>query len=488
MTPHIGAAISSSLLSSVGVKIVSFLVSTLIVRNSSASDFGKISVNFQLVVSLSLFILKEGVRRSAMRCPSLEDGRTMIWIGHILTSFIIIPSVLIGYMRLIEQESWLVQLLLSVSLWVESFAEIILFEQASVKKNLSIRNISETWAALSSSLALFLSLLAFHDGSTAFVISHNVFSILLLILASRNLSIHKIVANAPIQLIKASFRRSEITTPLAEMSLISVQKLFLTEGERILTLAYLPANSVGQLGLVNNAGSLVLRIFFAPIEDIAFNAFTKCSDPEERIAVLKSVLFLEVTIALLGIAFGIPLSHSVVYLLYGPHWAEQPSVILMLQFYCVLLLLFALNGSMEAYYVAVASSKQLRWSLVSQWVVFASLAVTVFLASPLGALAILIGNGVSMMVRIGWCFTVFSSFSDPFHPLLFKVLSRSMFGGLLCHFTLSYTCEYLLATLPSPNKRHFLNTCIVGAISALTIISIFPSVRTALNDLKKKQQ
>lgn len=73
-----------------------------------------------------------------------------------------------------------------------------------------------------------------------------------------------------------------------------------------------------------------------------------------------SVLLVQVSKASLGIAFGIPLCEGVIYVLYGPEWAQQPSVVRILQFYCLLLMVFALNGSLEAYYCAVASSKQLR--------------------------------------------------------------------------------------------------------------------------------
>lgn len=486
MSSNIQAAISRSLVSSIAVKILSFFVSTLIVRNSSAADFGKLSINFQLVVSMSLFLLKEGVRKSALRCGSIENGRIMIWIGHLATCGFIIPSVIFGYMHLVDRESPLIQLSLAVSLWLESFAEIVLFEQAVGRGNLAVRNIAETWASLASSLAMLVAILFSLNGSTAFVISHNVFSIILLLIASYRVSLYEILRAAPFNKFIFSSTKTEIITPLTELALMSFQKLFLTEGERMITLAYLPPEGVGQLGLVNNAGSLVLRIFFAPIEDIAFTAFTKPdNDRETRLALLRSVLLVQVSIASLGIAFGIPLCEAVIYVLYGPEWARQLSVVRMLQFYCVLLMVFALNGSLEAYYLAVASSKQLRLSLVSQWVVFASLIIGVFIASPLGAVAILIGNGISMLVRIAWCFTVFDSVFDPFHSSFLRVLGTIFTAGVMFQLSLGGFSEFLRDA--TPLKKHTLVLALATFLALGTILIILPRIKGTLLELKKKQ-
>jgi hypothetical protein len=157
----------------------------------------------------------------------------------------------------------------------------------------------------------------------------------------------------------------------------------------------------------------------------------------------------------------------------------------MLQFYCLLLLAFALNGSLEAYYFAVASSKQLRWSLVSQWVVFASLIIGVFIASPLGAIAILIGNGISMLVRIAWCFTVFDSVFEPFHSSFLRVLGTIFTAGVMLQLSLGGLSEYLLTA--SPLKKHTLVISFASILALGTISIIMPRIKGALLELKKKQ-
>ncbi|CAD7936454.1 unnamed protein product [Amoebophrya sp. A120] len=76
------------------------------------------------------------------------------------------------------------------------------------------------------------------------------------------------------------FELSAESSELARsMLVLSVQKLALAEGEKMLLVYLFPDPAVwGTFALVTNLGSLVLRLLFAPIEDLAFTFFSTSAD------------------------------------------------------------------------------------------------------------------------------------------------------------------------------------------------------------------
>ena len=86
--------------------------------------------------------------------------------------------------------------------------------------------------------------------------------------------------------------------------------------------------------------------------------------------------------------------------MYGSLWSASDTVVHLLQFYCLLLLFFAVNGSLEAYFFAVADQRRIRMSLAAQVAAFAVFVIVARLSLPsCGPLAILMGNAASMLLR-----------------------------------------------------------------------------------------
>ncbi len=256
----------------------------------------------------------------------------------------------------------------------------------------------------------------------------------------------------------------------------------------MLSVSLLPSVAIGQLALVNNVGSLVLRIVFHPIEDIAATALAlDKSCAKSRMQTLQSVFLIQVTIGLLGLAFGPQTARAALHILYGSQWSTSESSVLLLQFYCLLLLLFAVNGTFEAFYFAIGDSTRIRTSLAAQWLASAAFAGVAWAALPYyGPLAILMGNAASMILRSACCLPIFSSITDPFHPLLKRVSLSIAAGGAASHLALFILPVTSLST-GSPMRAAIAQCVIVGAVVLLTLASIRRPVFTALSIVKSKQ-
>ena len=108
----------------------------------------------------------------------------------------------------------------------------------------------------------------------------------------------------------------------------------------------------GIYALVSNLGSLVLRVIFAPVEEVAYSYFSACNtqDPnQDRDAwrILRLLLLVQGGIGLLGITYGPANSFLVLRLLYGQTWANIQGTVTSLRLYCVFLQLASLNGILE---------------------------------------------------------------------------------------------------------------------------------------------
>lgn len=164
------------------------------------------------------------------------------------------------------------------------------------------------------------------------------------------------------------FVGSEISKLIGVYEWQAVQKVVLTEGEKIVLV--LSTKSVGTASksseatysLVNNLCSLVVRFIFQPIEEVCFTAFGRLSASGSSAAaakVLVIVLRLMVVLGLCFVCFGPAYSHFVIDFLYTAKYSETeaPRV---LAWYCVYILLVAVNGTTEAFVHSVAKESELK--------------------------------------------------------------------------------------------------------------------------------
>jgi oligosaccharide translocation protein RFT1 len=460
----VSAALESSLITSFGVKLLSFIVSILTVRFSSISDFGKISVQYQLVVSLPLFLMKEGFRRAAIREQSALAATRITKIGVWST------LVLIGLNGIIAvniyHENTLIILLISTGLAIETIAEFLLLHQLIVVKNFASRTIAETWSNFTRSVCLLLFLFLRFQVGTAFALAQIVHGLVWFVLLAKGIDRRTLSSLLFAHSSSTSFNANN----MVEMTLSAIQKFLLTEGERIVAVSTLNSDEMGQLGLISNLGSIVLRLLFAPMED----AQTKKKN--DRLRIIKAIFSIQLTIGLLGVVWGPLVAHQVIHTLYGYVWSSRTDLVFLLKIYCVFLLTCSANGPLEAYYFAVADSRKVRHSMISQAVAFALFLLSNVISKRwIGfppPLAIVTGNIVAMMMRIMWSSTVFLDFRDFLHLKFRLVLLRVGVGGGI---------TWILANLITHKT---ISMMVISSMGVATLMSIIRPLRSMLSDAK----
>jgi oligosaccharide translocation protein RFT1 len=472
MTSNVVGAIVKSLKISLVVKVINFLINVMIVRFSSMPDLGKIHVNLQLVVSACLFVLKEGFRRAALRESDFANGYHVMVLGLLLTLLLLLPLVVSAY-TLLTGERVVLMSILAASIAMEALAELPLFIHVASRGNFTIRYTCDMVSGTVRSVALISVVGIFNDVPLAFATAQLAAAAAVVVISLSGITL-------------SSFSR-RFCYPASfsyEMVFMSIQKFFLTEGEKMLSVALLSSTAVGQLALVNNIGSLVLRLIFAPIEDIASSALAvQKKSIQNRKRTLQSVFLIEVSIGLLGLAFGPQCAHAAVFILYGSQWSADSSIVLLLQVYCFLLLLFAINGSLEAYYFAIGDASRIKVSMTVQWFAFAAFILISWLALPsCGPLAILLGNAASMTLRSVCCLPIFDEISDPIHPQMKSVAFMIAVGGVASHLAL-YLFPWNLLLTWSPLRVAFARCVVVGGVAVLTILFIRKPVAIALSSV-----
>lgn len=467
-------AIAQSLKITLAIKVANFLINVLVVRFSSMPDLGKIHVNLQLLVSACLFVLKEGFRKAALRDINAENGFRVITLGLLVTICLVVPVAFLAY-SYVTGECALLLVPLAAAVVMEALAELPLFAHVATKGCLTTRNTCDTMSGLARSIALIAGVSFFGgDVPLAFAAAQLVAAAAVLIIASRGLEASHLC------------RRIELPSAVSfEIIAMSVQKFFLAEGEKMLSVALLSAEAIGQLALVNNVGSLILRLIFAPIEDIASCAMAvQKSSAQMRMKTLQSIFLIQVSIALMGVAFGPQCARAALHVLYGAQWSASDVVVQLLQFYCILLLVFATNGSLEAYYFAAADASRVRSSLACQWFSFAAFVAVSYVCLPVyGPLAILLGNAVSMLLRSAWCLAIFDSVTDPIHPQLKHVTLRIAAGAAASRLAVFLLPQHLFHAA-SPMRASLTQCAVVGGVALLTLLSVRRPFAAALSNVK----
>ncbi|KAK0615267.1 Rft protein-domain-containing protein [Bombardia bombarda] len=185
----------------------------------------------------------------------------------------------------------------------------------------------------------------------------------------------------------------------------NVVKHLLTQGDTFLVTALSDPTAQGVYALANNYGGLVARVILQPIEESSRNHFSKMLARPHRPKIpnplLKSYLLLSLLITSLGPAA----APHLLSLAAGPRWAASPAGAC-LAAYMYYIPLLAVNGISEAFVVSVASEADLHRQ--SAWMtafslVFASAGFVFLRVLDMGAVGLVIANGINMGCRIVWC-------------------------------------------------------------------------------------
>ena len=442
------------LTTSVALRVLSFLVNTLTLRISSNSlgDFGEVQVKLGIFLSICMYPLKEGTRRACLQSKSLRGllsifGLKVSWFITIIATFLI-------FCAHVKDHEWLIgYFVCALCCLLESAAEPVLIDK--LLKNEALKINAESTASVVRSLAMLVSLSAFLDEFEpheahifAFSVAQFAYSITFMFtifLSKTGEEDGELVDTVFEKKVSNLFLLKECSTWL----LISVQKLCLSEVEKIILLIFFPKNSVtmGIFSVVSNIGSTVLRVIFAPIEDLTFTICCQAKNTVELCEnAIKPIFLLQTSIGLLGVFYGPLISPLVTLLMYG----DSKEVSDGLSVYCYLLLVMSINGITECVWFSRSDTSGIRLAQICQiFSVVISVVFTVFFSflNMNGVSSLIFGNLFGYFVRILGAFAFFHAEKvSVFHKDYLNV-----FGVLI---SLGF-CSRVIATILS--KYYFEN-------------------------------
>ena len=221
---------------------------------------------------------------------------------------------------------------------------------------------------------------------------------------------------------------------------ICVLKFVVTEGEKLM-IFYFTANKdakdprmmqeAAELGLVANLISIVCRFIFQPLEEIAFNVFSKLqrseapkepssakeskdgvdesepdSKPDEAVRILVQYMAAMLGIGACAIMFSQVCSEQFIHLAFSKRWAT-PSTVRIMQAYCGYLLFMAANGMSEAFAYGLANEAVLL-KLQGLMIINAALytALNLSFSSYFGIIGLIYANCVNMGIRAIWSLSI----------------------------------------------------------------------------------
>ena len=197
-----------------------------------------------------------------------------------------------------------------------------------------------------------------------------------------------------------------------------------------------------ELGLISNLLSIVCRFIFQPLEEIAFNLFSKLkgqeNQEEQAVDILVQYLAGMCGIGVCGIIFSQVCSYEFILLVYSQQWAT-PSAVRIMKAYCVYLLGMSMNGMSEAFAYGMASKPvltQLQGLMVFNSALY--IALVIAFSSKFGIVGLVIANCVNMLIRAVMSLKISldsrnEGNSNPITllQLTLRILSNKFFVGLV---------------------------------------------------------
>ncbi|KZV73226.1 Rft-1-domain-containing protein [Peniophora sp. CONT] len=382
LSASLGSASSLVLLQAVS-RIFTFALNQALVRLASPQTFGTAAIQFELLLSTILFLSREGVRNALLRSSSKQNDSKQVANISVLPVYFGIPSAfLMSFAYIwISAESTSVQPFFTTSVLIYATAASIellsepLYIRAQNELRFDIRVRAEGLAVFFKTIFTFLvlafgpsewALLAFAAGQMGYGLAT----------FATFASVYGVSGHFGLKSVdKRSENNSahrfdpELMRLSKSMTVQSVVKHFLTEGDKFLVSRLSPLEDQGGYAIASNYGSLVARIIFQPIEETSRVFFSKSlasvngkRDQEVyRTAsrLLMTLLLLFSHLLLLLAAFAPPYLPIATAIFLPPRY-RQTSAPQILGAYIYYIPTMAFNGVLEAFFSSACTTEDLR--------------------------------------------------------------------------------------------------------------------------------
>ena len=427
------------------MRVFTFISNAFVVRSVGPIVLGVGLLQLELLFTGVLVFVRDGIRKAAYRCsvptefgekeatntrinlsPSQRSMLNMCWLFCLPSGFLVACAASWVFIRwpkdgvfeaITEAEYQSAILLTLVGVVVALFSEPLhLVAQDSSLQH--VRASVETLATVAKCLST-LSYVIFFKGSgvIAFGAGNLAYATALLggygwyFVFRRNMNV---VTFLPRRLVSVGPARPwyepSIGHTTTQMTLNNVLKWFLEQGENIVMVWLGTAEQGGAYAVVTNLGSIIVRLLFQPVEERSLAAFGELENGNKRqplFRLFSLLINILLKLGLVFVCFGPPFSHLLLHILYGERWSSVAMAPRLLSWYCVYILVLALNGVCEALVQGSASQRDLR-SYNFYVVVFSiSFLLSLVVLVHYGPVGMIVANLAKMGCRICVCMCVF---------------------------------------------------------------------------------
>ncbi|KAJ3126368.1 Oligosaccharide translocation protein rft1 [Physocladia obscura] len=201
-------------------------------------------------------------------------------------------------------------------------------------------------------------------------------------------------------------------------------KHILTEGDKILSVAFITEAIQGDYSLVEKYGSIVARLLFQPIEESSRVFFSKtlspgADQPPQKGAILSALTLLHLLLRLYTLLSLLFLSLATNYTsllidILAARVFSTGSAPRVMAVYCAFYIpLLAANGVTESFVQAVAGpdtlARQSGWMAVC-WVAFFAIGWSTIIGVHAGAVGVVVANCVNMVMRVSFSWTFMKAY------------------------------------------------------------------------------